>query len=131
MSVKSGRIHSLWPELEEICGGMAALDTQWVRCVRFFILRYEETYHRRDIQPWLASWLTLAQNASLSGHTLILEEGPKMGIEAAMSQSEDGCDVFEGMCAPGRKQARVAEGQARQLQEQGRVGALATVSGAG
>jgi hypothetical protein len=74
----TSKCHPLKTELEGVCGEIAASSTQWARSVRFASLSYEEAFQRADIQAWLASWMTLAQNAALGTHTLILEDGPEI-----------------------------------------------------
>jgi hypothetical protein len=77
-SVKAGRRNILQPELEGVCGEIAALSAQCAKCVRFALLSSEEAYNRQDIQPWLEGWATIAQNAALSAPTLILEARPEL-----------------------------------------------------
>jgi hypothetical protein len=139
-AVKYGRTHTRSPELEGICGDMATPNGQLARCVRFALLIYEDSYQRSDVQPWLGSCTTLAQDAALGAHTLILEDGPGMPIPVMETEPEyddssniDG-DVLEGMYAPGYKSlksARLTEEQARRLREQGSAGGLDRVPGTG
>jgi hypothetical protein len=41
------------------------------------------------MQAWLADWIALAQNADLSAHTLILEDGLENAIVAIIANSTD------------------------------------------
>jgi hypothetical protein len=89
-AVKTRRRNRLSPEVESICGEIAALSVQWARCVKFELLSYEEAYQRSDHQPWLENWTTLAQNTMLSSHAPILEDGPELPKAQRQEHSDEG-----------------------------------------
>jgi hypothetical protein len=74
--VKSGSRHTLPPELDGINSEICTLSSQWERSVCFVPLTCEEGYERDAVHPWLASCISLCQNAALEAHTLILEDSP-------------------------------------------------------
>jgi hypothetical protein len=76
--VQTGKWHTLPPELELIGQEIASLSDGWSRNVSLSMLSYEEA-RRRD--PRVDSWMLLAENAALSAHGFICEDGPEMPKE--------------------------------------------------
>jgi hypothetical protein len=93
--VKSGRHHTLSPDLERVCAEISALGDWWARNVRFALLSYEEALHSEVAsQPVVARRVSLAQNTAFGAQTYICEDGPVL-------PKEHGPHAEEGMYTQG------------------------------
>jgi hypothetical protein len=66
--------------------------------VSFDLLGYEEA-RKRDHR--VDSWMPLAENAALSAHGFICEDGPELPKEEGEEAAQEGGEVLEGKYAPG------------------------------
>jgi hypothetical protein len=103
----AGKWHTLPPELELVGQEIASLCSGWARNVSFNMLRYEEA---RTYDPKVDSWMLLAENAALSAHGFICEDGPELPKEKGQEAAQEGGETLEGMYAQGcesLEQARI------------------------
>jgi hypothetical protein len=71
------------------------------------MLSYEEA-RKQDTR--VDSWMLLAENAALSAHGSICEDGPELPKEEGQEGAQEGGESLEGMYAPGcesLEQARI------------------------
>jgi hypothetical protein len=71
----------------------------------------------RQAEPMVDSWTSLAQNAALSAHTLILEDRPELP-KVPGRHAEEGREILEGMFIEGCASLawlRIHQGRARGL----------------
>jgi hypothetical protein len=105
--VRDRKWHTLPPELELIGQQIACLREGWARNVYLNMLDYEEA---RKQDPRVDSWMLLADNAALSAHRFICEDGPDLPKEEDQEAADEGGEVPEGMYAAGcesLEQARI------------------------
>jgi hypothetical protein len=86
------------PELELTGQEIANLSDWWSRNVSFNMLSYEEARKRG---PRVDSSMLLAENAALSAHAFICEDGPELPKEEGQEAAQDGGEVLEGVYTPG------------------------------
>jgi hypothetical protein len=96
----TGKWHTLPAELELIGQEIASLSSGWSRKVSLNMLSCEEA-RRQD--PRMDSWMLLAENAGLSAHGFICEDGPELPKEEGQEAAQEGGETLEGMYAPGRE----------------------------
>jgi hypothetical protein len=105
--VQAGKWHIISPDLELIGQKIAGLREGWARNVYLSMLGCEEA-RRQD--PRVDSWMLLAENAALSAHGFICEDGPELPKEEGQEAAQEGGEVPEGRCAAGcesLEQARI------------------------
>jgi hypothetical protein len=103
----AGKWHTLPAELELIGQEIANMSGGWARNVNFRLLRYEEA---RNQDPRVDSWMLLAENAALSAHGFICEDGPELLKEKGQEAAQEGGETLEGMYTQGcesLEQARI------------------------
>jgi hypothetical protein len=61
------------------------------------MIRYEEA---RKQDPRVDSWMLLAENAALSAHGFICEDGPELPKENGQEAAKKGGETLEGMYTP-------------------------------
>jgi hypothetical protein len=86
------------------------LPEQKKQNVTFKMLSYEEA---RMEDPRTSSWMLLAENAALSTHGFICEDGPELPKEKGQEAARDGGEILEWMYDPGCisfEQARIQPG---------------------
>jgi hypothetical protein len=93
-----GKWHTLPADLEQIGQEVANLCSGWARNVSFRMLRYDEA---RNQDPRVDSWMLLAENASLSAHGFICEDGPELPKEKGQEAAQEGGETLERMYAQG------------------------------
>jgi hypothetical protein len=79
------------------------------------MLRYEEA---RNQDPRVDGWMLLAQNAALSAHGFICEDGPELPKEKGQETAQEGGETLEGMYAQGCESLDQARLQGNQGQEE-------------
>jgi hypothetical protein len=86
-----------WPpaELEQIGSEITGLCAAWARNIELKLFRYEEELRLDSI---VAQWISIAQNAALSSHTYILEDGPELP-KVPGPRADEGGKVLKG-CRP-------------------------------
>jgi hypothetical protein len=83
----TGKWHTLPADLEQIGQEIANLCRGWANSVSFSLLRYEEA---RNQDPRVDCWMLLAENAALSEHGFICEDGPELPKEKGQEAAQEG-----------------------------------------
>jgi hypothetical protein len=85
--ITSGRYYTLPPELEAMGYEISMLSSQWVDGVHFSPICFDDAAVRDGTPFSIASWVSLAQNATLGAHPMVLEDGPVLPDSSLPAQS--------------------------------------------
>jgi hypothetical protein len=95
--IRTGHSNLITDDFAGACRNIAVLMSSLERNIDFKMPSYEEAL---AADPIVAAWILFAQNAALSAHKYVLEDGPELP-KSPDPRAEEGGEVLEGMYAQG------------------------------
>jgi hypothetical protein len=95
-TIRKGQSNPIPDAIADVCGDIEVMISAWEKNVDFKMFSYEEALATNSI---VAQWTSFAQNAALSAHTYILEDGPEL-LKSCSPHAEEGGEVLERMYLP-------------------------------